>query len=608
LKPERRKRFSIQLMLTIGILVTVTALLISGVLYVYFGKRLDHEFRNNIAARKGQAELILSRRFVQIKRKLQDLSADNAIRATLLLDAPTQLQDRLARFYAPDNGLSFYVRKAAAPLISPAHSEQFVDALLNTPPGELPDPEGETSPLVWWFETPITSSEARLGTAYVRYDLSRDQELIERLQQLIVGDILVRTPDGLTSLLRGGAFELDAKALAQTSDDTALPVGPGNHNILKLEGYADLYFLFSSEDLIGEKRRISLLIGLFTLAVLTFSAGIAIFLGQQMATPLRKMAQKAIHISRGEKNLSFETHPGDYWEIAELSKAFDSMLRNLKAAEEKSRYKELLENVDDAVYLIDRRGRILDANEASYSRLGYSPAEFFALPLSSLMPPADAERVLGVLGAAGGRRTVEARHLKADGSSLPVEIKVRQIDYRGEKVVLSVARDVSGRKEAEMALRESEERFRSVVENSHEGFVIIDDAFRVVYANPEACRVMGYPMEDLTGGDIGRLLTAESLQVVKKNYFDRLRGDSVPTHYEFDVVRKDGDTRRVTISATIINDLNGNQQVVAQVLDITDRIRQEAERKELENKLIHAQKMEAVGTLAGGIAHDFNNL
>ncbi|MFY9942698.1 MAG: PAS domain S-box protein [Desulfobacterales bacterium] len=608
MKPERRKRFSIQLMLAIGILVTVTVLLISGVLYVYFEKRLDLEFRNKIAAHKGQAELILSRRFVQIKRKLQDLSTDNAIRVTLLLDSPVQLRDRLARFYAPDNGLSFFVRKTAAPLVSPTHSEQFVDALFNTPPGELPAPESETSSLVWWFETPITSSEARLGTAYVRYDLGGDQEVIERLQQMVVGDILVRTTDGLTSLIRGGAFELDAEALAQTAEAKALPVGPENHQILKLDGYADLYFFFSSEDLISEKRRIALLIGLFTLAVLTFSAGLAIFLGQQMATPLRKMAQKAIHISRGEKDLSFETHPGDYWEIAELSKAFDSMLRTLKAAEEKSRYKELLENVDDAVYLVDRRSRILDANEASYGRLGYSPAEFFALPLSALMPGADAERVMGVLNAAGGRRTVETRHLKADGSFLPVEIKARQIDYRGEKVVLSVARDVSDRKEAEMALRESEERFRSVVENSHEGFVIIGDAFRIVYANPEACRVMGYPVEDMTGADIGRLLTPESLQVVKKNYFDRLRGDSVPTHYEFDVVRKDGDTRRVSISATMINDLHGNQQVVAQVLDITDRIRQEAERRELEDKLIHAQKMEAVGTLAGGIAHDFNNL
>ncbi len=608
MKPERRKRFSIQLMLAIGVLVTVAVLLISGVLYIYFGKRLDHEFRNKIAARKGQAELILSRRFVQIQRRLEDLSTDNAIRVTLLLDAPAQLEDRLARFYGPDNGLSFFVRKAAAPLVSPAHSEQVVDALLTPPPGDPPALKAETSPVVWWFETPITSDEARLGTAHARYDLSRDQELIERLQQLIAGDILVCTTDGLNSLITGSAFELDAKVLSQASGAAALAVGPEGHRILKLDGYTDLYFLFSSADLVSEKRRISMLIGLFTLAVLTFSAGLSIFLGQQMATPLRKMAQKAIQISKGEKNLSFETHPGDYWEIAELSKAFDSMLRTLKAAEEKSRYKELLENVDDAVYLIDRSGRILDANEASYSRLGYSSAEFFALPLSALMPPADAERVLGALGDADGRRTLETRHLKADGSALPVEIKVRQIDYRGEKVVLSVARDVSDRKEAEMALRESEERFRSVVENSHEGFLIIDHQFHILYVNPEACRVVGYPPEDLTGGDVGRLLTPESLKVVKKNYFDWLRGDKVPTHYEFDLLRKDGDTRRVTISSTIINDLNGNPQVVAQVLDITDRIRQEAERKELENKLIHAQKMEAVGTLAGGIAHDFNNL
>ena len=608
MKAERRKRFSTYLMLASGALVTVAVLLISGVLYLYFGKRLEDEFRKKIVARKGQVELILSRRFVQIKRKLQDLSTDNAIRVTMLLDVPTQLEERLTRFYPPDNGLSFYVRRAVQPSVSPADSDQLVDALLNAPSGEPPVLEGDTPPLVWWFETPITSNDARLGTAYVRYDLGRDDELIDRLRQMVPGDILVRQTEGLISLITGSFFELGAKIVAQASGAAVLPVGPGDQQILKLDGYPDLYFLFSSKDLVSEKRRISVLIGLFTLSVLTLSAVLSVFLGQQMATPLGKMARKAIKISNGEKNLSFESHPGDYWEIAELSRAFDSMLRNLKAAEEKSRYKELLENVDDAVYLVNREGRILDANEATYSRLGYTPAEFFALPLSALMPAADAERVLGAGGGRQGRRTIETHHLKADGSFLPVEIKMRQIHYRGEKVVLNVARDVSDRKEAEMALRESEERFRSVVENSHDGFLIIDDQFQILYANAECCRIVGYTIEEVAGKDFGILLTEESLQIVKNNYLGRLRGSSVPSHYEFDVVRKDGDTRRVKISATIIRDLTGNQQVVAQVLDITDQIKQEAERKELEAKLIHAQKMEAIGTLAGGIAHDFNNL
>ena len=62
-----------------------------------------------------------------------------------------------------------------------------------------------------------------------------------------------------------------------------------------------------------------------------------------------------------------------------MSQAFNYMLTNLKDAEEQSRYKELLENVDDAVYILDLDGNILEANEAAYSWLGYTPKQFFEL-------------------------------------------------------------------------------------------------------------------------------------------------------------------------------------------------------------------------------------
>jgi PAS domain S-box-containing protein len=130
------------------------------------------------------------------------------------------------------------------------------------------------------------------------------------------------------------------------------------------------------------------------------------------------------------------------------------MLANLKNAEEQSRYKELLENVDDAVYILDLAGNVLEANDAAYTRLGYTPEQFFELKLSDIIPREHASSILAQLGnqnQKGGpvKITLETTHTGTGGDLIPVEIQSRAISYRGRNVILNVARDVTARIEAE---------------------------------------------------------------------------------------------------------------------------------------------------------------
>jgi PAS domain S-box-containing protein len=236
----------------------------------------------------------------------------------------------------------------------------------------------------------------------------------------------------------------------------------GNKIILsKIDGFDNLYFQSSLETLISAKRKVSLWIGLLSIVILTLSIIMSIYLGKKMVAPLRQMTKKAIQISEGEKDLLFESNDSNYWEFNQLSQAFNFMLANLKDAEEQSRYKELLENVDDAVYILDQKGNVLEANEATYAQLGYTPEQFFELNLTDIIPAKDADLIIDQLGKNIDRQNpqkmaVETSHAKIDGDPIPVEIHSRAISYRGRNVILNVARDIAARIEAEKEKKQLE--------------------------------------------------------------------------------------------------------------------------------------------------------
>ena len=141
----------------------------------------------------------------------------------------------------------------------------------------------------------------------------------------------------------------------------------------------------------------------------------------------------------------------------------------------------------------------------------------------------------------------------------------------GVNLVGGFALDITERRLAGRALSQSEERFRSIVENSHEGIVIIDDSFHLEYVNDEICKMMGYRTEELLGSDFRRFLDQESLEYTVDRYKRRLAGESVPPRYETNLIRKDGNKIRVEASLSIVSTENGVRKTIAQLLDITER-------------------------------------
>ena len=458
LKFRNQKRFSTYLVTTFVVLATLSVFVILVALYGYFGKQVELEFRKKILAEKGQVEIILNNRISSISGMLKDFGSDNIIRVTLMLDGKSQLEDRVSEFYPSRKGVYFFVKKQSENTIIPDTypnlSKKLIDfAQRNYPYGEVLEDDGKIR-FVWWFSTPIMHQTQLMGTAYALYDMTRDPKLISIVNATISGDVSIVKTDRLYSLTSQTAVPVSddmRKNIAMKLE--LLPLG--NKLVLsKINGFDNLYFQSSLEALVSAKRKVSLWIGLLSIVILALSILMSIYLGQKMVAPLRQMTKKAIQISEGEKNLLFENNDSNYWEFNQLSQAFDFMLANLKDAEEQSRYKELLENVDDAVYILDRKGNVLEANEAAYSQLGYKPEQFFELNLTDIIPVDDAALIINQLGKnieqqAPQKITVETSHAKIEGDPIPVEIHSRAISYRGRNVILNVARDITSRKEVE---------------------------------------------------------------------------------------------------------------------------------------------------------------
>ncbi len=455
---RNKKRFSTYLVTTFVVLATLSVFVILVALYGYFGKRVESEFRKKILAEKGQVEIILNNRITRVSGILKDLGSDNIIRVTVMLDGKSQLQERVTGFYPSREGVYFFVKKQGEDSVVPETYPQISGKLMKFvqkeyPYGEVLD-DGGKKRLVWWLSTPIMDQTQLMGTAHALYDMTRDLKLISSVLQTVSGDVSMVKSDKLYSLTSGKTLQLNDEILTNIAMNLEL-VPLGEKLILsKIYGFDNLYFQSSMEALVGEKRKVALYIGMLSVVILTLSILISIYLGKKMVAPLRQMTQKAIQISEGEKDLLFENKRSNYWEFNQLSQAFNYMLANLKDAEEQSRYKELLENVDDAVYILDREGNILEANEAAYSRLGYTPEQFFGLNLSDIIPGEDARWIIDQLGREtqdGGlnKTIVETSHTKTDGELIPVEIHARAISYRGRNVILNAVRDITARIEAE---------------------------------------------------------------------------------------------------------------------------------------------------------------
>lgn len=193
--------------------------------------------------------------------------------------------------------------------------------------------------------------------------------------------------------------------------------------------------------------------------------------------------------------------------------------------------------------------------------------------------------------------------LRKDGETIHLEVSAYLMhDSEGHPIGFrGLCRDITQRKKMEIALQESEERFRRLHEASFGG-IGIHDKGKILECNKGLSDISGFTYDELIGMNGLLLISPEWREKVMENI---LADYEKP--YEVEGMRKNGSRYPLEIQGKVIR-YQSRKVRVTEFRDITERKQAEKERQKLEAQLQQAQKMESIGILAGGIAHDFNNL
>lgn len=272
-------------------------------------------------------------------------------------------------------------------------------------------------------------------------------------------------------------------------------------------------------------------------------------------------------------------------------------------------FKDLIEAVPIGISITTPEGETIECNSNAYKILGYnSKEEFLEAPvLSHYFNPKDREKFFE-LAEKGIVENFEVQLKKQDSSVIWVSIssKVRKID--GNTFYFNSFQDITERKKVEQNLKESEEKFRSIAEQSFMSIVIIQDGL-FKYFNERVTKINGYSAEEIRNwkpNEFRKIIHPEDRKFVLEQAKKKQKGNKdIVNQYKYRLVRKDGEIRWMEIySKTIL--YKGKPADLAMTIDITDKIKTEHELKESEEK--YREAYNRADFYKDLFAHDMSNI
>ncbi len=266
--------------------------------------------------------------------------------------------------------------------------------------------------------------------------------------------------------------------------------------------------------------------------------------------------------------------------------------------ESEQRYRLLAENLTDVIWVLDLHLKHTYVSPSVEHLRGYPPEEAVRQSLEEFLTPDSYKKVLDIFGREFSRATQGLRHprewtqsievemFRKDGSTIWTEVKASLLydDQGRPEGILGITRDITERKKAEQALKESEEYYRAIFEHTATANMILAEDTTVLSANANFEKTMGYSKKDIENKmSWTKFVVDEDLAVMMERHkARRINPESVPGTYEFRGLTRSGEIRTFFLSVEVIP---GTTNSVASLFDITDRKKAEDDLRQSEERL-----------------------
>jgi PAS domain S-box-containing protein len=585
----------IRLFVSLGLLVALIAISSVGIYQAALHK----------AAQKRADELVsfYTARLDQIEREWEIRSRDFKVRieTTRALEDPASAATNLQAFMTVQGSdRSFHYL-----LIQTGDGKKLFDSGKDISLASIPEGTGaelghymdpQNGQIYRVFEHPIWLGEERgMGRFAVFFRI--DNALLGQMST--PGLTLSLLHDGVPTASSGGQIALDhlrgSRGVVEAGNEVRdLPWSGKADDVIRLHVEAPVTTLFSTTELAVGVSLIPLVDGL----VLWFTLGLWLMRQTRRITHLGRAVHE--YTSAGDTTEDMATalvsaRQQQPDEIAEVADAIGFMVaavgQRARAQEESSaqlresekRFRQLFDSGGDAIFVVEQGTlRLIEVNDMACRRLGYSREQLLAMTVADIDDPSAIDDMPDVIHQleTSGRAMFRRVHVASDGRRIPVEIVAQAMDYAGQPAIMSVARDISERIQAEV-------EYRTIVETTHDGFWITStqDA-RFLDVNPAACAMLGYSREEMLAMAVPDVEAVEKPVDTQRHIAAIIEGRK--DRFESRHRHKDGHLIDVEISATFI-DARGGVLVVF-VRDVTARRHTELALREAKSEAERANR------------------